>query len=47
MRIYNIQWYRKHISEERALYMLGKYIQAARDGKMIGEWNGGGRLLEY
>ncbi len=47
VRLYNIQWYRKHVSEERSLKMLDKYIKAAHDGKMIGEWNDGGRLLDY
>ena len=47
VRLYNIQWYRKHISENRALRMLDKYIQATREGKMVGEWNDGGRLLDY
>ena len=47
VRLYNIQWYRKHISEESSLKMLDKYIKAAHDGKMIGEWNDGGRLLDY
>ena len=45
VRLYNIQWYMKHVSEERSLKMLDKYIKAAHDGKMIGEWNDGGRLL--
>lgn len=47
MRLDNIQRCKKHISEERSLLMLNKYIQAARDGKMTGEWNDGGRLLDY
>lgn len=47
VRLYNIQWSMKHVSEERALAMLDKYIKAAHDGKMIGEWNDKGRLLEY
>lgn len=47
VRLYNIQWSRKHASEERALAMLDKYIRAAHDGKMIGEWNDGGRLVDY
>ena len=45
VRLYNIQWYNKHISPGRALKMLDKYIRAAHEGKMIGEWNDGGRLL--
>ena len=47
VRLYNIQWYMTHVSEERSLAMLDKYIKAAHDGKMIGEWNDGGRLLDY
>ncbi len=47
VRLYNIQWYMKHVSEERSQKMLDKYIKAAHDGKMIGEWNDGGRLLDY
>ena len=47
VRLYNIQWYRTHVSPERSLGMLQRYIAAAHDGKMIGEWNDGGRLLAY
>ncbi len=47
VRLYNIQWYMKHISEESSLKMLDKYVKAAHDGKMIGEWNDRGRLLDY
>lgn len=46
VRLYNIQWTMKHSSKERSLNMLQKYIAAAREGKMIGEWNDKGRLLE-
>ena len=46
VRLYNIQWYNKNISQARAHAMLEKYIAAAHEGKMIGEWNDGGRLLE-
>ena len=50
VRLYNIQWYWNNSSmpdaKSRALKMLDKYIQAAHDGKMIGEWNDGGRLTE-
>ena len=46
VRLYNIQWYNKHVSHERAQTMLDKYIAAAHEGRMIGEWNDGGRLLE-
>ena len=47
VRLYNIQWYMTHVSEERALTMLHRYIEAAHEGRMIGEWNDGGRLLDY
>ena len=47
VRLYNVQWYRQHVSEDRSLAMLDRYIQAAHDGKMIGEWNDGGRLIDY
>jgi len=44
VRLYNIQWTAKHVSEQRGRQQLDKYIAAARDGKMIGEWNDKGRL---
>lgn len=47
VRLYNIQWTAKHVSDERGRAMLDKYIKAAHDGKMIGEWNDRGRLLDY
>ena len=37
VRLYNIQWYRKHVSEERSPTMLQKYIRVAHDGKIIAE----------
>lgn len=47
VRLYNVQWYKDHVSEERSLDMLQRYIDAAREGKMIGDWNDKGRLLDY
>jgi len=47
VRMYNIQWCMKHVSKERALAMLQKYVKAAHEGRMIGEWNDNGRLLDY
>lgn len=47
VRIYNIQWNYKRNMKDRALAMLDKYVKAAHDGKMIGDWNDGGRLLDY
>lgn len=44
VRLDNIQWSATHVSEERARAQLNKYIAAAREGKMIGEWNDGGKL---
>ena len=50
VRLYNVMFYWKRNGKgdhETALKMLDRYIRAAHDGKMIGEWNDGGRLLEY
>lgn len=46
IRLSNIQHTRAKVSEARAWEMLEKYIAAARQGKMIGQWNDGGRLIE-
>ena len=50
VRIYNVMFHWKRNSKsdhETALKMLDRYIRAAHEGKMIGEWNDGGRLLDY
>lgn len=47
VKLYNIQWYMKHVSKDKSQYMLQKYISAAHEGKMIGEWNDKGRLINY
>lgn len=45
VRIDNIQ--RKQASEDLFDARLQKLISASERGKMIGEWNDGGRLLDY
>ena len=50
VRLYNVMFHWKRNAKgdrETAIKMLDRYIQAAHDGKMIGEWNDGGRLLNY
>ncbi len=47
IRLYNIQWYEKNLSHEKAMKYLETFINATRTGKMYGAWNDGGRLLNY
>lgn len=50
VRLYNIMFRLKRNAkgdEEKAMKMLEHYIKYTHEGKMYGEWNDKGRLLDY
>ncbi|HBJ76887.1 MAG TPA: thymidylate synthase [Porphyromonadaceae bacterium] len=47
VKLYNIQFEEKKGRHESSLLRLKKLVDATRIGKMFGEWNDGGRLIDY